>query len=409
MARFNLVRRGSSGGCVSLRGQQLLVFMLMLPLAAPFSLTPAVELRRAAGKATATPTLPLRRIQRGRPCWTAQAAGEDGGVGNDEGWKKFRAMLIQQEKAWAAPGETERAHEPGAHIAQGSVLLGTSEPTPGCGLQQQHLHKSVVMILSHTESFTHGVILNRPTNRRTKKGWRIGYGGDVRGITTSAHMQKAVCLHRSSIGALVDASETVVKGLHACSLEQAERAVEQGHAVAHDFWLLVGFCGWGPGQLQEEIGFQDWHVSTASASVLNDLLTHAAASEPAEAGIATWERMMADAGLQRQARASAGSFADRMLREWAHMFLRHATTDPTLIPSEAMDQVLRRASRAQPRAVRATRPGTLLRTSAASPYILEQQLLHKALLLVLHDTPVLFSLPHPAETIYYVAPSPKTI
>lgn len=215
-------------------------------------------------------------------------------------------------------------------------------------------------------------------------------------------MQKAVCLHRSSNGALVDASETVVKGLYACSLEQAERAVEQGHAAAHDFWLLVGFCGWGPGQLQEEIGFQDWHMSSASASVLHDLLTHAAASDTAEAGIATWERMMADAGLQRQARASAGSFADRMLREWAHMFLTHVTTDPTLIPSEAMDQVLRRASRAQPRA---TRPGTLLRTSAASPYILEQQLLHKALLLVLHDTPVLFSLPHPTETIYHFQPS----
>lgn len=219
----------------------------------------------------------------------------------------------------------------------------------------------------------------------------------MRGITTTAHMQKAICLHMIPNKEVLDVSRTIFKGLHACSLEQAERAVKVGHAIAEDFWLLVGFCGWGPGQLLEEIGFHDWHVSTASASFLDDLITNTAASDAAQSGIAAWESAMVHAGLQEQARAAADCFQDRMLREWVKMYLSHITTDPTLVQSEAMDSILREASRRQVRAACPLAPGTLLRTSAVSPYILEQQYLHKALILVLHDTLVRIHLPDSAR------------
>jgi len=49
-----------------------------------------------------------------------------------------------------------------------------------------------MLVLSHTSEFTRGVIVNRPTNRRTASGWRIWYGGDVQGIAAAEHMQEPV-------------------------------------------------------------------------------------------------------------------------------------------------------------------------------------------------------------------------
>ena len=187
---------------------------------------------------------------------TRACSGEqgDGASVSDDDWRSFRARLVAQEQgasqeASAAGGETW-AYNAGNLVEQGSLLMGGSELEFGFGLRQQYFHKCVLLILAHKDDFTRGVIVNRPTNRRTAKGWRIWYGGDVQGITAADYMQEAICLHKCTNAEAVRASTEIIKGIYTCSLEQAEILTDEGHATPEDFWPLIGYAGWGPGQLQ---------------------------------------------------------------------------------------------------------------------------------------------------------------
>ena len=49
-------------------------------------------------------------------------------------------------------------------IEQGSVLLGGVEQDFGFALRQQYFHKCVILVVAHEpQSFTRGIILNRPS------------------------------------------------------------------------------------------------------------------------------------------------------------------------------------------------------------------------------------------------------
>ena len=74
----------------------------------------------------------------------------------------------------------------GKVIEQGAVILGGVEQDFGFGLRQQYFHKSVILVLDHDENtFTKGIILNRPSDRmleddvNTGLEWRVWFGGDV--------------------------------------------------------------------------------------------------------------------------------------------------------------------------------------------------------------------------------------
>jgi putative AlgH/UPF0301 family transcriptional regulator len=314
-------------------------------------------------------------------------SSDSGAASTDDDWRQFRAKLVAREQGTSDVDlvQDQWAYNAGNLVEQGSLLLGGSELQFGFGLRQQYFHKCVLLILSHTKDFTRGVIVNRPTNRRTADGWRIWYGGDVQGISAEEYMQEAVCLHRSSSQAVIAKSEEVFKGVYTCSFLSAQECVKQGKASSEEFWLILGYAGWAPGQLQMEIDARaSWHVAAASSALLNELITEARGCQTAEAGIGVWGKLMSRIGLKDKADRISGSFDDRMLREYAR---EHWTKQPLVLQSEALDKLMRAAARRARRAHSGTPAGTILRTSSSSPYILEQQFLHKALLLVLQDTP----------------------
>ena len=48
-------------------------------------------------------------------------------------------------------------------------------------------------------------------------------------------------------------STNVIKGVSVTSLEGAKALVAAGQAKKEDFWVTVGYSGWAPGQLQNEV------------------------------------------------------------------------------------------------------------------------------------------------------------
>jgi hypothetical protein len=148
------------------------------------------------------------------------------------------------------------------------------------------------------------------------------YGGDVQGLTSPRGTQDIVCLHRLNNTMAVKLSTEIIRGIYWTTLDHATNLVQQGAASKGDFWVFVGYAGWGPGQLQREIDRQSWHIAAAHSSVLiQELITQAKEADTLEAGIGVWEKLMSKIGLKDRVDETRGQFADLALKEWVRVYL----------------------------------------------------------------------------------------
>jgi len=296
------------------------------------------------------------------------------------------------------------AFETGKMIEKGAVVLGSVEQEYGFGLRQQYFHKAAMLVLDHeVNTFTKGIILNRPTERYldddVNEGvkWRVWYGGDVQGI--DSEKPDFVCLHSLTDKRVTDASVPVMDDMHWTTFENAKQLVHAGIAEPSDFWVFCGYAGWGPGQLTAELEHDSWYmVATDTETLLKELKRQSAGSDPRDAGLETWSLLMNMIGRGDIADDIVGEFDDLMLKEWAEQNLMspdHAgkvlqqssaprSGPPRNLlhrdPSDRLD-VLRAQAAEQ------IKPGTLVRASPfeRSPFLLRDQELHKSVVLILED------------------------
>ena len=273
-------------------------------------------------------------------------------------WRDVRARLVAAEQGKAA---ASRFLFESPLIERGTVLLDATQDVDAAtfALHQQYFHKSVMLLLEHTDAYTKGIILNRPSVHQLE-GWRVWFGGDVaeggffRAAEpfSDAHSEprEVVCLHSLDDEAAARLSLPVIRGVSQTSLEGAQALVAQGVATRDDFQLFVGCAGWGPEQLQGEVDDGTWVMASAdSATLLRELLRRGAALPPPppplgvvdvdddeaaaatrgvdgrwsdDDGVATWEALMASVGRAAAVERSRGSLADRMLAAWIGARLR---------------------------------------------------------------------------------------
>jgi len=314
-----------------------------------------------------------------------------------EDWRDVRARLVAQEQK-AAPA-AQRGDEGTAGfmyesplIEQGSVILGGTKQDFGFALRQQYFHKSVMLLLQHDESFTKGIILNRPSALELD-GWRVWFGGDVaeggmfRG--QSKGEREIVCLHSLQSEEAARLSLPVIRGVSQTTLEGAQSLVSKGSASKSDFWLFVGYAGWAPEQLQGEVERDSWYLAAADSSVLLGQLLEQGTTLPppsqgeaaAGDGLLTWERLMTSIGKADEVERTRGNIEDRMLKEWVRTYLLPPKLD---IEAQRPPEVAESIAKLFDGSV----VGTVLRCGAAANcFTLQDQYLYKALLVVLHQTP----------------------
>jgi len=300
-------------------------------------------------------------------------------------WREMRARLVAQESpASDTAGGSSYVYE-SPLIEKGSILLGGTKQAFGFALRQQFFHKSVMLLLQHDDGFTKGIILNRPSALELD-GWRVwcGHGQVAEGGMfvgpENARGQLEINALHSLDGFLADRLSTkVIKGVSVTSLDGAKALVAAGTAKKADFWVCVGYSGWAPGQLAAEVEQRDsWYLASAdSGTLLTELLRQArepsAGAAVADNGISTWSRLMSGIGRNADVRQSEGSLADRMLTEWvrAHLLPRKPMTDV----ARAALSVGEGAVLCSTVAAESGRP--------ADRFLLQDQFLHKAVLLVL--------------------------
>jgi putative AlgH/UPF0301 family transcriptional regulator len=293
---------------------------------------------------------------------------------------------------------TQWAYDSGTVIEKGAVILGGVEQDYGFGLRQQYFHKALILVLDHDESkFTKGIILNRPSDLilddDINKGlkWRVWFGGDVQGFNSDN--PDIVCLHTLKNEQAQRASNSVMKDIKSTSFENAKQLVKIGVAKPTDFWLFSGYAGWGSGQLMSELDRKSWYmVATDSQTLLKELARQNAGADPRDAGLETWTLLMNMIGRGETIKDHCRLFDDLMLKEWARQNLLSKEAGGGAVLSSGPENSVFASFFPQKRKMdlvlsRKIKVGTLIRASSneRSPFLLEDQELHKSIILMIAD------------------------
>lgn len=305
---------------------------------------------------------------------------------------------------------SEWAYDQGHAIEKGSIILGGVEQAFGFGLRQQYFHKSAMLVTDHNSEFTKGFILNRKSNSivTDKYGckWNVWFGGGYRNLNHPN--PEIVCLHSMKGQDLFvdELSTTVMKGVHMCTFEKAQLLVDNNRANVSDFICIAGNTIWKNRQLPRELNQNSWVMcATDSQTIWKELGRLSKGDDKIDLGVDMWEVLMSMIGKGDTALECSGDFEDLILREWAEDNLSAADEDSdddegATMPLKIVDfatfsqhsDVKDLGSNENHKNVDVdvnmnvnVEVGTLLRASSdeRSPYLLHDQVLHKALVLVI--------------------------
>jgi putative transcriptional regulator len=172
------------------------------------------------------------------------------------------------------------------------MLEGVSEIAPGFlvavpQLGDPNFQRSVVLMLEHTSEGAIGLVVNRPsqltladvarsqsmTASATAKEKPVFVGGPVQ-------TERGFVVHENRE---LPESVELVDAIHVTSSLDSLQLLMNS---AERFRLCLGYAGWGPGQLEQELRDGSWITAKAS-------LEHVLGTPPAEA----WEAVLRGMGI----------------------------------------------------------------------------------------------------------------
>jgi putative transcriptional regulator len=145
---------------------------------------------------------------------------------------------------------------PAARLARGRLLVASA------ALPDPSFHHAVILLLEYEAAGALGVIVNRPTELALDtalpevpelkgRGETIFLGGPVA-------RDRMIVLVRATKPP--ESSARVLDGLFITASFDVLRELARGPKDATPFRAYAGYAGWGPGQLDAEVGRGDWDV-----------------------------------------------------------------------------------------------------------------------------------------------------
>lgn len=141
----------------------------------------------------------------------------------------------------------------------GKVLVATP------ALTDPNFHRAVVLLLDHDEEGAIGLVLNRPSDVRLAEalpGWEyvaasppvIFAGGPVQ-------PDAVIALGRAKPETLTDADwMPIIDRLRVVDVSDGPEVAD---ALVDDARVFIGYAGWAPGQLEDEVAAEAWFVADA--------------------------------------------------------------------------------------------------------------------------------------------------
>lgn len=145
----------------------------------------------------------------------------------------------------------------------GDLLV--AEPT----LLDPNFHRSVILMLDHDEDGAVGVVLSRPSDLLVDAvcpGWgdvvdrpaRVFHGGPVASDTV-------ICVGLMEPGATAEDNPAVARTAGLACLIDLNTEPEVARRALAGSRIFLGYAGWGPGQLEDEVAEGSWLVVPAAA------------------------------------------------------------------------------------------------------------------------------------------------
>ena len=190
------------------------------------------------------------------------------------------ATLEQLESTRFSSKWAHRIHEP----ETGSLLL--AHESMGSGF----FRATAVLLLSHNREGTTGVIVNHFVDENVanmvpgvSNQWPVFLGGPV---------ETRRCLVALS-DSKVEGAEEVLPGLWWAPIEQLQGVAKR------DIRVYMGYSGWGPGQLADELAGGCWSVVAASPELVKEKMADARADKAGygEASEKVWKALHAHAAI----------------------------------------------------------------------------------------------------------------
>lgn len=149
----------------------------------------------------------------------------------------------------------------GMKVKNGSVLL--AEPF----MNDPNFRRSVVLVCEHSkDEGTVGFILNKPLHMKVNElvadfpeiESDVFYGGPV--STDTVHF-----IH--NVGELLEHSIRIGRGVFwGGDFEKLKFLIQSKLVLPHNIRFFVGYSGWSPGQLFEELDYKSWVVAKMHAN-----------------------------------------------------------------------------------------------------------------------------------------------
>jgi len=139
---------------------------------------------------------------------------------------------------------------------KGQLLVATPR------LPDENFHRTVVLMVEHTDQGALGVVLNRPAQQTVKQLWdevsevectssrKINLGGPVSGPLLAVHTSRDLAELEILAGVFLAAQKHLL-----------DQLVQQEQ---HRYRVFLGHSGWGGGQLESELAQGAWLVTPAT-------------------------------------------------------------------------------------------------------------------------------------------------
>ena len=147
---------------------------------------------------------------------------------------------------------------------KGCVLL--SEPF----LNDPFFKRTVVLLCEHNEDGAFGFVLNNYIDVALNEviedfpEWRnvISIGGPVK----SGNL-----FYLHTLGDLIPESAMVVEGLYfGGDFEKVKELLQRGEIMQSQIRFFIGYSGWSPNQLEDELAEQSWYITQVSNKAIMD-------------------------------------------------------------------------------------------------------------------------------------------
>ncbi len=173
------------------------------------------------------------------------------------------SMLARKPDSLPVPERDDRF---GRELSKGRFLVA------GRGLGDPRFRETVVLLISYESTGAMGLIINRPTTLSLSEAFpddkkfrnrkdRVYVGGPV-------SVDRMMLLIRSRSRPAQSAH--VFGGVYVSSnREVLDRLIGSGKA-GKQFHVYIGYAGWAPGQLEQEVSRGDWHIMEADAKTIFD-------------------------------------------------------------------------------------------------------------------------------------------